>query len=49
ERAVELLREQAGRQFDPLVVDAFTEAFRHGRIRPQAVDANAEAVLADCG
>lgn len=49
ERAAALLREQAGRQFDPLVVDAFTEAFRQGRIRPQAADADAEAVLADCG
>lgn len=45
DRALALLREQASRQFDPIVVDAFMQAFRQGRIRPQSVDASAESVL----
>lgn len=49
ERALALLQEQAGRQFDPVIVDAFVLAFRQGRIRQQAAEANAEAVLANCG
>ncbi len=45
ERALALLREQAGRQFDPIIVEAFLLAVRQDRIRPPSPGASAEAAL----